>query len=106
MTEANRISHRRPLATAACLAMAMAIVIAALPDSAYAGGDSGGKGDGRDREHEKKHSDRANGIFDAKDFLDRFDGVKHPPGDPGGEKDPGGCGSGSGGGKAGSCSRC
>ena len=105
MTEANRKSHRRSLTTAACLAMA--IVIAALAGTAYAGGgDSGGKGDGRDREHEKKHSDRANGVIDPKDFFDQIEGVKHPPGDPGGEKDPGGGGSGSGGGKAGTCSRC
>ncbi len=106
MTEANRKSQRRPLTTAACLAMAMAIAITAMPGSAYAGGDSGGKGDGRDREHEKKHSDRANGVIDPKDFFDQIEGVKHPPGDPGGEKDPGGGGSGSGGGKAGTCSRC
>jgi len=106
MTDWNRKSHKRPMAIAACLAMAMAFAFAAMPGSAYAGGDSGGKGDGRDREHEKKPSDRANEVIDPRDFFDRIEGVKHPPGDPGGEKDPGAGGSGSGGGKPDSCSRC
>ena len=105
MTEANRKSQRRPLTTAACLAMAMAIAITAMPGTAYAGGDSGGKGDGRDRKHEKKHSDQGQGVYDAKDFLDRWEG-KHPPGGSGGGSGSGGDGSGSGGGKLGSCSRC
>src|SRR5258708_38979773 len=104
MTEATSRSHKPPLRTAACLAMALAIAIAAVTGSAYAGGDSGGKGDGggKDEGHpEKKLTSQGHKAFDAKNFIDRFDG-NHPPKDPGGGNGSGGDGSGSGGGKLGS----
>jgi len=100
MTERNRKSQKRPLMTAACLAMALAI--AAMPGSAHASSDSGGKGEGGGKDeghHEKKPSSQDHKVFDAKDFIDRFDG-NHPPKDSGGGNGPGS------GGKAGSCARC